>query len=193
MIGLKRMPNIYLGCKVPIGFFGMETFKEPKNAFATSENSRSNYFEQLKKIEKKNLSKEEKELDAREKLLENSSKKQSQLLSEIHMPGMKPTSNWERHLRAQFIEQWKEAGLRKLAEKIYFWLQKNMSKKRLNFVKDTFQGVWITDECVFQLHRNKVQVRSSKKCPRPTKVLPKNHRKIMVWGALSYHGFYLKS
>ena len=69
-------------------------------------------------------------------------------------------------------------------------------KKRINFVKDwkdyTFEDVWITDECVFQLHRNRMQVWSSKKYPRPTKAVPKFDQKIMVWGALSYRGFYLK-
>ena len=47
-------------------------------------------------------------------------------------------------------------------------------KKRINFVKDwkdyTFEDFWITDECVFQLHRNKMQVWLSKKMPSTDKI-----------------------
>ena len=56
----------------------------------------------------------------------------------------------------------------------------------------TFEDVWITDECMFQLNKHKAQVWSSKKCPRPTKAVPKFEQQIIIWESLSYWAFYSK-
>ncbi len=55
-----------------------------------------------------------------------------------------------------------------------------------------FNDIFMTDESLFQLHRNKIKVWSSSRAPRPTKAIPKFSPKIMVWGAISFRGFYLK-
>lgn len=53
----------------------------------------------------------------------------------------------------------------------------------------TFDNVFITDECRFQLHRNTVKVWTRKNA-RPQKKFPKFSPSVMVWGALSTRGFY---
>ena len=54
-----------------------------------------------------------------------------------------------------------------------------------------FGETWLSDECMFQLHRNKIKLWSSyRKTPR--KGFPKFSPKIMVWGAISSKGFYMK-
>lgn len=55
-----------------------------------------------------------------------------------------------------------------------------------------FKDVWVTDECTFQLYRNKVAIWHSKKTSKPKIQCPKFVKKLMVWGALSTSGFYLK-
>ena len=69
--------------KLLLNYFGMETLKELQFAFDTSQISRSTYFRKLKKIREGESLKEEKGVDAREKLRENSFKKLSQLPSKI--------------------------------------------------------------------------------------------------------------
>lgn len=54
-----------------------------------------------------------------------------------------------------------------------------------------FRNVFITDECMFQLHRNTVR-QWCKSNQRPMKQVPKFAPSVMVWGALSCKGFYLK-
>ena len=54
-----------------------------------------------------------------------------------------------------------------------------------------FEDVWLSDECTFQLYRNKIKLWSSGS-KRPQKGFPKFSPKVMVWGALSFKGFYLK-
>ncbi len=69
-------------------------------------------------------------------------------------------------------------------------------QKRLQFANEwkdfDFLNVFMTDECIFQLYRNKIKVWTSRRCPKPVKKIPKFSPKIMVWGALSFKGFYLK-
>ena len=55
-----------------------------------------------------------------------------------------------------------------------------------------FDNVFMTDESVFKLHCNTLQVWSSQNSLKPVKNMPKFTVEIMVWGALSYKGFYLK-
>jgi hypothetical protein len=66
---------------------------------------------------------------------------------------------------------------------------------RLQFCKAhkrrRFTNVFITDECMFQLHRNCVR-HWCRRNQRPTKPTPKFSPSVMVWGALSVRGFYLK-
>ena len=69
-------------------------------------------------------------------------------------------------------------------------------RKRLDFAGHWknyhFADVFLSDECLFQLHRNKVKVWCRKSQRRPQKAAPKFSPKVMVWGALSFNGFYLK-
>ena len=68
-------------------------------------------------------------------------------------------------------------------------------RKRIAFSNEWkdyhFQDIFLTDESLFQLYRNTVRVWSSKRGKLPVKPTPKFSPKIMVWGALSYRGFYL--
>lgn len=74
-------------------------------------------------------------------------------------------------------------------------ITKKHEDKRIEFSntwKDyDFEDVWLSDECTFQLYRNKIKLWSSGS-KRPQKGFPKFSPKVMVWGALSFKGFYLK-
>ena len=69
-------------------------------------------------------------------------------------------------------------------------------QKRLQFATTWknyhFQDVYLSDEAVFQLHRNKLEVWCRSSGQRPLRPAPKCSPKVMVWGALSFKGFYLK-
>ena len=107
----------------------------------------------------------------------------------------KRTSNWKRHLRAWYHSS--ENTEEKQHYEYRLLITKEHEEKRLNFMKDwkayTFEDVWITDECVFQLHRNKVQVWSSKKCPRSTEAVPKFNQKSWFGEHFPIVGFIWKS
>ena len=82
-----------------------------------------------------------------------------------------------------------------LPKKIPLLTQIHM-EKRVNFAnqwKDYhFEDVFLSDESIFQLHRNTVRVWSSSRGKLPVKPTPKFGAKIMVWGAISFRGFYIK-
>ena len=91
--------------KLLLNYFGMETLKELQFAFDTSQISRSTYFRKLKKIREGKSQKEEKEVDAREKLRENSFKKLSQLPSKIPIfPQKKLQTDFKLKTTSQFIK-----------------------------------------------------------------------------------------
>ena len=90
----------------------------------------------------------------------------------------------------------KTAGITKKLPKIVPEMTQVHHEKRRNFARTWrnyhFRDVILSDECVFQLHRNKLQVWCKSSEKRPYKGAPKFCPKVMVWGALSFKGFYLK-
>lgn len=90
----------------------------------------------------------------------------------------------------------KMSGILKKLPKIVPDITPIHEEKRRKFTSDWkhyhFHDVFMTDESLFQLYRNKIQFWSSKRGKIPVKKQPKFCPKIMVWGALSYRGFYLK-
>ena len=91
----------------------------------------------------------------------------------------------------------KRSGITKIGRKNRLVVTKEHEEKRSNLVKNwkdyTFEDAWITDECVFQLHRKIVQVWSSKKYPTPTKAVLKFDQKILGLGNTFLSWFYLDS
>lgn len=87
------------------------------------------------------------------------------------------------------------SGIQKKLAKIIPKITPEQEKKRLEFCriwKDfDFSDVWLSDECIFQLYRNKIKLWSSNG-KRPQKGFPKFSPKVMVWGALSFKSFYLE-
>ena len=74
-------------------------------------------------------------------------------------------------------------------------LNEVQKQKRKTFSRDwaeySFEDVFLTDESVFQLHRNTIKVWCLKD-EKPKKPRPKFCQKVLVWGALNLRGFYLK-
>ena len=90
----------------------------------------------------------------------------------------------------------KKSGIKKDVPKKTLDLTEEHKRKRVAFAENwklyQFDDVWITDESMIQLHRNKVSMWYSRNGKRPTVKVPKFPKKVMVWGALSTRGFYLK-
>ena len=89
----------------------------------------------------------------------------------------------------------KLSGVQKKTAKIIPNITPVHEQKRIEFCRTwknfNFGETWLSDECMFQLHRNKIKLWSSyRKTPR--KGFPKFSPKIMVWGAISSKGFYMK-
>ena len=111
-------------------------------------------------------------MDAREKLRENSFEKLPQLPSKIPIFPQKNANRLQAEdnisvHKGTVQRTLKRSGITNTSRKNRLLITEEHQKKRINFVKDwkdyTFEDVWITDECVFQLQRKKCQVWSSKK------------------------------
>lgn len=89
----------------------------------------------------------------------------------------------------------RRAGYVKLLPKKIPALTDKHKLQRIEFCQKNLQldisNVFITDESLFQLHRNTLRLWSKTNC-RSMKAVPKFSPSVMVWGALSTKGFYLK-
>ncbi len=96
--------------------------------------------------------------------------------------------------KATVFRSLKASGVEKKFAKVIPKITPRQEQDRLAFCETwksyDFQDVWLSDESIFQLYRNKIKIWTSKR-KRPQKGFPKFSPKIMVWGALSFRGFYL--
>lgn len=123
------------------------------------------------------------------KLVENSSQISAKRLSEkLESRGRVKVS--ERTIQRAL----KASGYKKKKAKSVPNLTNDQKQSRVTFCTRMQDYIWdnvfITDECLFYVHRNTLMHWYRRR--RPCIKIPKFSPKVMVWGALSSKGFYLK-